>query len=48
MTLVISAGTELNVLSVNVLDDGFDASPAIVDDAIYLRGGQFLYCIAAD
>ena len=26
----------------------FDASPAIAGDEIYLRGRQFLYCIAAD
>jgi len=28
-----------------VLEDGFDATPAIVGDAIYLRGREFLYCI---
>jgi hypothetical protein len=34
------------VLASNKLDDGFDASPALVDDAIYLRGYRYLYCIA--
>jgi len=29
------------------IDDGFDASPALVDGEIYLRGYKSLYCIAA-
>ncbi len=37
-TLVLEHGPEFKVLSVNPLDDGFDASPAIVDDELYLRG----------
>jgi hypothetical protein len=28
------------------LGDGFDASPALVDGELYLRGNKFLYCIA--
>ena len=47
-TLVLRAGPDFEVLATNVLDDGFDASPAIVGGEIYLRGRQFLYCIAAD
>ena len=47
-TLVLRAGPDFEVLATNVLDDGFDASPAIVDGEIYLRGRRFLYCIAAD
>ena len=47
-TLVIAGGPNLNVLSTNVLEDGFDASPAVVGGEIYLRGQQFLYSIAAD
>jgi hypothetical protein len=35
------------VLAENVLDDGFDASPALVEDEVFLRGYEFLYCIAA-
>jgi outer membrane protein assembly factor BamB len=46
-TLVIDAGLRLEVLATNTLDDGFDASPAVVGDEIFLRGRQFLYCIAA-
>ncbi len=46
-TVVLSAGRELSVLATNQLDDGFDASPAVVGGEIYLRGQQYLYCIAA-
>jgi outer membrane protein assembly factor BamB len=46
MTIVLRAGPTFEVLAINTLDDGFDASPAIVDGEIYLRGQQFLYCIA--
>lgn len=47
-TLVIKHGPTFEVLAQNVLDDGFDASPAIVDKEIYLRGRKYLYCIASD
>ena len=45
-TLVIKRGPEFEVLARNELDDGFDASPAIVGSEIYLRGRKSLYCIA--
>ncbi len=45
--LVAKAGPIFEVLAENELDDRFDASPAIVGDAIYLRGRGNLYCIAA-
>ena len=44
-TLVIRQGDEYEVLASNTLDDGFDASPAIVNNDIYLRGYQYLYAI---
>ena len=44
-TLVIRQGAEFEVLATNTLDDGFDASMAIVDDGIYLRGYTYLYGI---
>ena len=47
-TLVVAAGPSFEVLSANILDDRFDASPAIVDGEIYLRGHRYLYCIADD
>jgi outer membrane protein assembly factor BamB len=45
-TLVMRAGKSFEVLAKNTLDDGFDASPALVDGEIYLRGHAYLYCIA--
>ena len=45
-TVVFQHGPAFEVLSVNTLDDGFDASPAIVGDEIYLRGRQALYRIS--
>jgi len=46
-TVVIKSGDEYEVLASNTLDDAFDASAAIVDNEIYLRGAN-LYCIASD
>lgn len=46
--VVLKKGDKIEVLAENQLDDGFDASPAIADDELYLRGRQSLYCIAAD
>ena len=34
-------------IATNHLDDAFDASPALVDSGIYLRGRAFLCAIAA-
>ena len=45
-TLVIRAGREFEVVARNALDDGFDASPAPAGDELYLRGQNYLYCIA--
>ena len=47
ITHVIRHGSTYELLAKNKLDDGFDASPALVDNAIYLRGYQNLYCIIA-
>jgi hypothetical protein len=33
------------VLAKNALDDGFNASPALVDGELYLRGFRNLYSI---
>ena len=46
-TLVIRHGPRFEVLAANTLDDGFDASPALVDNELYLRGNRYLYCITA-
>lgn len=45
-TAVLRQGPRLEILSKNHLDDGFDASPAIVGRQIFLRGRQSLYCIS--
>jgi outer membrane protein assembly factor BamB len=45
---VLAAGPKLELLATNRLDDGFDASPAVVDREIYLRGRKHLYRISAD
>ena len=39
-------GAAFEVLAKNTLDDGFDASPALVDGEIFLRGYKYLYAIA--
>ena len=44
--VVLEHGREFKLLAKNQLDDTFDASPAIVGDEIYLRGGRYLYCLA--
>jgi outer membrane protein assembly factor BamB len=46
VVLVIRNASKYEVLASNRLDDGFDASPALADDAIYLRGYRNLYAIA--
>ena len=44
-TIVLRAGSSYEVLAKNTLDDGFDASPALVDHDIYLRGYKYLYAV---
>jgi outer membrane protein assembly factor BamB len=46
VTLVIRHGPAFGVLAKNKLDDGFDASPALVDQEMFLRGYRYLYSIA--
>lgn len=46
-TFVMKHGKELNKVALNVLDDGIDASPAIADNELFLRGREHLYCIAS-
>ena len=44
---VLKHGPAYEVLATNKLEDTFDASPALVDGDMYLRGYRYLYCIAA-
>jgi outer membrane protein assembly factor BamB len=47
VTVVLDAGPEYRVLATNRLDDGFDASPVVVGEDLYLRGRESLYCLRA-
>ena len=44
-TAVLKHGPTYEVLATNKLDDKFDASPALVEGEIYLRGYRYLYCV---
>ena len=44
--VVLKHGAPPETLAINRLDDGFDASPAIVGDELYLRGRRSLYRIS--
>jgi outer membrane protein assembly factor BamB len=44
-TVVLKHGEAPEVLATNALDDKFDASPALVDGEMYLRGYRKLYSI---
>jgi outer membrane protein assembly factor BamB len=46
VTTVLEAGPEPKVLAKNSLGDGFDASPVLVGDEMYLRGQKYLYRIS--
>ncbi|MSR63913.1 MAG: hypothetical protein EXS08_15920 [Planctomycetes bacterium] len=43
---VLATAPKIETLFVNKLDDGFDSSPAIAGDELFLRGNANLYCIA--
>jgi outer membrane protein assembly factor BamB len=44
-TLVLKQSDKLEVLAINRLDDGVDASPVLVGSQLFLRGENTLYCI---
>jgi len=44
-TTVIAASTEYQVLAENQLGDGWQASPAEVEGALFLRSSNMLYCV---
>ena len=43
---VLKSAARLEVLATNRLDEKFDASPAIVGREMFLRGREYLYCLA--
>ena len=45
-TIVLKTGPTYEVLATNTLDDDFDASPALADNVMYLRGRKHLYALA--
>jgi outer membrane protein assembly factor BamB len=45
-TVVIKHGDKFEVLATNQLDERFDASPALAGRELFLRGHEYLYCIA--
>ena len=47
-TQVIKKSKTLEVLATNSLDEGIDASAAVVGDQLFLRGKESLYCIAEE
>ncbi|MBI5817485.1 MAG: PQQ-binding-like beta-propeller repeat protein [Verrucomicrobia bacterium] len=44
--VVLRKTNKIEVLARNRLDDGFDASPAVAGNQLFLRGKQFLYCLS--
>ncbi len=44
--VVLKDSDKLEVLATNKLDEGIDASPALVGNELFLRGKLHLYCIA--
>jgi len=47
MVAVLADSDSFEVVATNKLDDGFDASPVVAGDTLYLKGNTYLYCIAA-
>ena len=43
---VIEDGSEYKLLVTNTLDEGINATPAIVENEMFLRTDNHLYCIA--
>ena len=48
VTLVLKNQPALEVLAINQLSEGIDASPAIVGREMFLRGQRHLYKIESD
>ncbi len=45
-SIVMKNSGQLEILATNKLDEKFDASPAIAGNELYLRGHEYLYCLA--
>jgi outer membrane protein assembly factor BamB len=44
--VVVKEGREFEILAENRLDEGVDASPAVLGETMYVRGERSLYCLA--
>jgi len=44
--VVIEDAKAFKVLATNALDEGIDATPAVVDNELFIRGAKHLFCIA--
>jgi outer membrane protein assembly factor BamB len=47
-TKVFKNTDQLELLATNTLDDGFNATPAISGNMLFLRGSRYLYCIGEE
>ncbi len=47
-TVVIKDADQLEVVSVNEVGEGVDATPAAVDNELFIRGEKHLFCIRAE
>jgi len=45
-TVVIKEADQLQVVAVNTLGEGIDATPAVSEDELFIRGENHLFCIA--
>ena len=45
-TVVLEDGPEFKILATNELGETIDATPAIIDNQIFIRGEKHLFCIA--
>jgi len=48
VTFVLRAGTKFEIVARNDLGEPILASPAALDEKLYIRAGRTLYCIGAD
>ena len=47
-TVVIKDSKKLEIVATNSVDEGVDATPAPVDNELFIRGERHLFCIAAE
>ena len=45
LVIVVKAGPKFEILGTSDLSDNSNASPAVAQDKLLLKGAKFLYCI---